>query len=355
MTYPYRVIIAGCGAMANTWADYAKERPDTEIVGLVDLYEEAASSFAKRHNLSCPTFTNIHDALEAVDANIVFDVTIPSSHYHIAMTALQAGCHVFGEKPLAESFSNCTDIVETARSTGRIQAVMQNRRFDPRIRAYRQLISSGTIGQPGYAGADFFIGAHFGGFRDLMDSPLLLDMAIHTFDQARYILGADPVSVYCHEFNPPGSWYKGNAMAICIFEMSDGSVFDYRGSWCTEGVPTSWEANWRVTGEKGTAIWDGHDDIYAEVVNSLTLEADGKPSFLQRAERIEAELPVMNKTGHHGCLEEMFAALEEGRLPETDCSDNQFSMAMVLASLESARTGQKVLIADLLKTTGPSS
>lgn len=137
MTYPYRVIIAGCGAMANTWADYAKERPDTEIVGLVDLYEEAASSFAKRHNLSCPTFTNIGDALEAIDANIVFDVTIPSSHYHIAMTALQAGCHVFGEKPLAESFSDCTDIVQTARSTGRIQAVMQNRRFDPRIRAYQ--------------------------------------------------------------------------------------------------------------------------------------------------------------------------------------------------------------------------
>lgn len=171
MTYPYRVIIAGHGVMANTWADYAKERPDTEIVGLVDLYEDTASAFAKRHNLACPTFTNIRDALQAVDANIVFDVTIPSSHYDIAMTSLQAGCHVFGEKPLAESFSDCTDIVQTARGTGRIQAVMQNRRFDPRIRAYRQLISSGTIGQPGYAGADFFLGPHFGGFRDLMDSP----------------------------------------------------------------------------------------------------------------------------------------------------------------------------------------
>ena len=350
----FRVIIAGCGAMANTWADYAKERPDTEIVGLVDLYEETASSFAQRHNLSCPIFTNIDDALQTVDANIVFDVTIPSSHYHIAMTALQAGCHVFGENRWQNPSRTVRTLCKTARSTGRIQAVMQNRRFDPRIRAYRQLISSGTIGQPGYAGADFFIGAHFGGFRDLMDSPLLLDMAIHTFDQARYILGADPVSVYCHEFNPPGSWYKGNAMAICIFEMSDGSVFDYRGSWCSEGAYIL-GSKLACDGEKGTAIWDGHDDIYAEVVNTLGLDADGKPSFLQRAARIEAELPVMNKTGHHGCLEEMFAALEEGRLPETDCSDNQYSMAMVLASLESARTGQKVLIADLLRTTGPSS
>lgn len=208
MTNTYRVIIAGCGAMANTWADYAKARPDTAIVGLVDLYEQTAVTFARRHGLECPTFTNIRDALQATDANIVFDVTIPSSHHDVAITALQAGCHVFGEKPLAESFSDCADIVQTARSTGHIQAVMQNRRFDPRIRAYRQLISSGTIGQPGYAGADFFLGPHFGGFRDLMDSPLLLDMAIHTFDQARYILGANPVSVYCHEFNPRGRGIK---------------------------------------------------------------------------------------------------------------------------------------------------
>ncbi|SDL20589.1 Predicted dehydrogenase [Paenibacillus sp. OK060] len=351
MSHPYRVVVAGCGAMSNTWVDYAMQRPDTEIVGLVDLYEQTAVALAARHGLSCPTFTDISEAIRATDANIVFDVTIPASHHGIAMTALQQGCHVFGEKPLAESFSDCEDIVQTARRTGNIQAVMQNRRFDPRIRAYRQLISDGTIGQVGFAGADFFLGPHFGGFRDLMDSPLLLDMAIHTFDQARYILGANPVSVYCHEFNPPGSWYQGNAMALCIFEMSDGSVFNYRGSWCAEGVPTSWEASWRVTGEKGTAIWDGNDDIYAEVVSAQHLDAEGKPSFFQPCERIEGYLPVMEKTGHHGCLEDMFAALESGRLPETDCSDNQFSMAMVLASLESARTGQKVLIADLLKTT----
>ena len=41
-----------------------------------------------------------------------------------------------------------------------------------------------------------------------MESPLLLDMAIHTFDQARFITGADALSVYCHEFNPAGSWYR---------------------------------------------------------------------------------------------------------------------------------------------------
>lgn len=55
--------------------------------------------------------------------------------------------------------------------------------------------------------------AHFGGFRDKMPSPLILDMAIHHFDLARYMSGADPVAVYAKEFNPAGSWYKGDVSA----------------------------------------------------------------------------------------------------------------------------------------------
>ncbi|MCT1399112.1 Gfo/Idh/MocA family oxidoreductase [Paenibacillus sp. p3-SID867] len=347
MTTTFKVVIAGCGSMANTWAEYAKGREDVEIVGLVDIQEKFAQAFADRHGLSCPIYTNITEALTSSEANIVFDVTIPASHYGISTVALKHGCHVFSEKPLAESMTECLDIVKLAESVGRTHAVMQNRRFDPRIRAFKDLIDSGAIGKPGFIGADFFLGAHFGGFRDLMDSPLLLDMAIHTFDQARMISGANPVSVYCQEFNPPGSWYAGNAMAICIYEMSDGSVFNYRGSWCAEGAQTSWEAAWRVTGEKGTAIWDGHDEIYAEFV----AEGDQSGNFIRKYERTEGTLPVMEKTGHHGCLEHMFHALEAGVKPETDCSDNVYSMAMVLAALESAKTGQKVMISEFMKGT----
>ncbi|GAB6931042.1 Gfo/Idh/MocA family oxidoreductase [Paenibacillus sp. JCM 10914] len=348
MTTAFKVVIAGCGGMANTWADYAKSRADVEIVGLVDIQEEFAKAFADRHGLACPTFTNITEALASCEANVVFDVTIPASHYEISTAALQHGCHVFSEKPLAESMTECQDIVRLAETTGLTHAVMQNRRFDPRIRAYKDLIDSGTIGKPGFIGADFFLGAHFGGFRDLMDSPLLLDMAIHTFDQARMISGADPVSVNCQEFNPPGSWYAGNAMAICIYEMSDGSVFNYRGSWCAEGAQTSWESAWRVTGEKGTAIWDGHDEIYAEIVAS----GDQSGNFIRKYERIEGTQPHMEKTGHHGCLENMFHALEAGTKPETDCSDNVYSMAMVLAALESAKLGRKVMISELMNDVG---
>ncbi|GIO29208.1 MULTISPECIES: Gfo/Idh/MocA family protein [Paenibacillus] len=338
MTKKHRVVVAGCGGMANTWVDYVIGREDGEIVGLVDIHLEAATAMAERKGLSCPVFTDVKEAIASTEANLVFDVTIPSSHHHIGIAAMESGCDVFAEKPLAESIRDCLDIVQTSNRLGRTHAVMQNRRYDPRIRSFRNLIAEGTIGRPGFIGADFFLGPHFGGFREAMDSPLLLDMAIHTFDQARFLLGANPVSVYCHESNPPGSWYEGNAMAVCIFEMSDGSVFNYRGSWCAEGAPTSWEASWRVTGERGTAIWDGHGEPFAEVVAA----ADHTDRFIREYERIPGKPVAMNHTFHHGCLDEMFAALHEQRKPETDCSDNLFSMAMVLAALESAKTQSKV-------------
>lgn len=345
MTIKYQVIIAGCGGMANTWVDYAKGRSDTEIVGLVDIKIEFAQAMAERKELDCPVYTDLQQAIEDTNANLVFDVTIPASHYTISSTAMRQGCHVFSEKPLAESMSECVDIVHISNDTGKIHAVMQNRRYDPNIRALRELVSAGKIGRVGFIGADFFLGAHFGGFRDVMESPLLLDMAIHTFDQARFISGADPVSVYCQEFNPPGSWYAGNAMAVCIFEMSDGSVFNYRGSWCAEGAPTSWEASWRVTGEVGTAIWDGYNEVYADVVATV----DQTGTFIRDHVRIEGQPLAMTNTGHHGCLDEMFDALEAGRKPETDCSDNIYSMAMVLAALESNKTGGKVNISEFMK------
>lgn len=51
-----------------------------------------------------------------------------------------------------------------------------------------------------------------------MDHPLIVDMAIHPFDQARFICGTDQASVYCHEYNPLGYWYNGNVSAICILK-----------------------------------------------------------------------------------------------------------------------------------------
>ena len=335
----YRVVVAGCGGMSNVWLEYAAKRDGVEIVGLVDIQEDAARAAALRHGLQVPVFTDLSEAIRATQANLVFDVTVPSSHKEVVTTALLQGCHVFGEKPMAQSVADAREIVGVSEKTGKRYAVMQNRRYLKSIRPLRDFLAAGGIGAVGAVHSDFFIGAHFGGFREAMDSPLIVDMAIHTFDQARFLTGADPVSVYCHEFNPQGSWYAGNASAVCIFEMSDGSVYTYRGSWCSEGFPTSWEAEWRIIGSQGTAKWDGTAPPVAEVVDETQ-----SAGFVNPMKAVLLPEPWTGREGHFGCLDEMFASLEEQRPAETDCRDNIKSVVMVFGAVESARQGKKLML-----------
>jgi predicted dehydrogenase len=264
----------------------------------------------------------------------------------VVEAALGLGCHVLGEKPIATTLEDAHALVAAAERAERTYAVMQNRRFEHGIRTLRDGIAGGRIGLPTFLSCDFFIAPHFGGFREEMESPLLVDMAIHQFDQARFLSGADPVAVSCHEFNPAGSWYAGDAAAVCTFELADGSVFSFRGSWCAEGFATSWNGSWRVSGTLGTALWDGEGNPVAEV----ELEPD-EPQLLHPAERVEWERTWPGRTGHAGCLDEMLAALAQGRRPETDCVDNVKSLAMVLGALASAREGRRLELGELVGAT----
>ena len=332
-----KAVLAGCGSISRQWLKVILNMQNVSLVGLVDLNRSNAESLKNNHSLTCDIYADINAALKEAQPDIVIDCTIPEAHYGIVTAALENGCHVFGEKPLADSMANALSMVSKANEKGLYYSVMQNRRYNKKIRAFGEILRNGFIGKAGYIGADFFLGPHFVGFRDLMQSPLILDMAIHTFDQARFITSCDPLSVYCHEYNPPGSWYAGSANACCVFEMSNDVVFSYNGSWCSKGLPTSWESEWRVNGSSGSAAWDGINDPYYE-------SAEHDPLI-----RIVHSYSKDIKEGHEGCIDEMFIALLENRPAETDCNDNIKSYAMVTASILSAKEKRRVLISEVMK------
>ncbi len=340
MAETVRVVLAGCGGMSGSWLGVAKGMPDLEIVGLVDIREEAARKRAADFELPDTLISaDLKSALEQTSPDVVFDCTVPEAHIKVTLTALEHGCHIFGEKPLADSMENARKAVEAAEKAGKIYAVIQNRRYDPRIRRLRNYLESENIGSMTTVNSDFYIGAHFGGFRDHMKHVLLLDMAIHTFDAARFITGADPVSVYCKEWNPPGSWYDHDASAVAIFEMTNDIVYTYRGSWCAEGLNTSWECDWRVIGGNGSVKWNGGDDFQIQTV----AEAEGFFSKWQ-----DVEIPPYDAGekvgGHEGLIKEFIRCVRTGDTPETVCTDNIKSLAMVFGAIESAELGKPVKI-----------
>ena len=331
--------------MSKGWMKAVAEAPDLvgriKIVGLVDLDPAMARARADEFGLDDAVIGGDLDAVLAqTKPDLLFDVVIPGARHDVVATGLRHGANVLSEKPMATSLDAGRDLVKLATEAGRVHAVVQNRRFIAGVRRIQRAIAEGLIGELTALHCDFFIGAHFGGFREDMDNVLLLDMAIHTLDAARFMAGKTPVAVYCHESNPRGSWYRTGAAANAIFEFSDDVVFTYRGSWAAEGANTSWESAWRFVGTKGTIIWDGEEAFEANVVT-------GTEGFFRDLAPIELPEPAdaAQTHGHASVIGEFLNAIESGRAPETASSDNIKSLAMVFAAIESAKTRQRVTIA----------
>lgn len=341
MITPLKAVLVGCSSMSRAWTAAAKDIPYLELTGFVDVVEDAARQRAAEYGSPTAVVSaDLENTLDRTRPDIVFDCTVPEAHMPVTLTALHYGCHVLGEKPMADSLENARRMVAAASEAGRLYAVIQNRRYDPNIRRLKAFLDSGEIGPITTVHSDFFIGAHFGGFRDRMEHVLLLDMAIHTFDAARLLTGADPVSVYCKEWNPPGSWYEHGASAVAVFEMTGGIVYTYRGSWCAEGLPTTWESEWRFIGQQGSARWPGDERMQAQVVT----ESGGFLSTVRDA-IIPPLSPGAKTGGHAGIIREFVQCIQAGTQPETICSDNIKPLAMVFAAVESAETGLPVSVA----------
>lgn len=336
MSEKIRAVLVGCGGICHAWMNTPALLELTEIVGLVDLSLPNAQKVADKFNLSTAEISDdLAATLEKLQPEVVFDLTVPAAHTAVTLTALEHGCHVLGEKPLSDSMENARKMVKAAKKVGKIYAVIQNRRYQKTIRRLRAFLESKVIGEITTVHCRFLLDADFGeNFRKHMHHVLIHDMAIHTFDAARYITQAVPRSVYCQEWNPIDSYYDYDASASAIFEMSNGIVYTYQGSWCPKGLNTTWECDWHIIGSKGSVSWDGADTFRVEVKT-----ADGM---------ISPEVPEIdpgNKiNGHDGIIREFINCVRNGGTPETDASDNINSLAMVLAAVESAEDGAKIHI-----------
>ncbi|MFN7023660.1 MAG: Gfo/Idh/MocA family protein [Pseudorhizobium sp.] len=341
----FNVVLCGCGAMAKGWLHALQSKPELadmlRVVGLVDLDPAVAERLVAEFNLGAVVVgADLLAVLDETRADVVFDVVIPAARHSVVRKALSHGCHVLSEKPMGVSLEEAQDLVRAAAAAGKVHAVVQNRRFISGVRRMRRIVEEGAIGEITAIHCDFFIAPHFGGFREQMDNVLLLDMAIHTFDAARFVSSKVPQSVYCVETNPKGSWYAHGASANAIFRFSDDVIFTYRGSWCAEGERTSWESEWRIVGTRGMLTWDGEDRFKASV-------AGLEPGLLRGFSPVEVPPPLCDEEtyGHASVLSDFVAALTSARSPETEGRDNIKSLAMVFGAIESAKSGKPVALA----------
>ncbi|TDE90752.1 Gfo/Idh/MocA family oxidoreductase [Occultella glacieicola] len=335
-----RVVVAGAGNMGRKWIATIAGTPGARVVGILDVDLAAATAAAR--SIDSPgvqvrtDVADLADLIATTGADVVMDATIPAAHHPVTAIALRSGCAVIGEKPAAQTVAQALSLCAGAEAYERLVLVSQSRRYNPHVDA---LVAHGTVlGDLGILQTDFYRAPHFGGFREEMDHPLLLDMAIHPFDTARYVLGAEPVSVFCRSFNPSWSWYRGDAAAVATFEMDSGAQYTYNASWCSDGAETSWNGSWRLNGTHGTVLWDGESDPVPDVGPQV-------PPSGHAADHGAA------RSGIAGAWDAFLAALEAPRVagPRGHIHENVLSLVMVEAAIASARAGLPLAIDDLLE------
>ena len=334
---PVPVLVVGAGGMGRAWIRTVLASDAARLVGVVDVVDGAAQRAVQdlvpeHEQPEVATGTELLEVAARSGAEAVIDVTIPAAHHQVTADALHAGYPVLGEKPCAATLAEAVSLAGHAEETGRLFMVSQSRRNNPHLHEARRLADG--LGGAGIVDTRFAKAPRFGGFRDEMEHPLLVDMAIHAFDAGRVLLAGTPVSVTATSYNPGWSWYAGDAAATVAIAYDTGAVHSYSGSWCSPGDETSWNGEWALHCEGGSVRWDGETPPTAH-------PAGGDP-VPGRAPGPEERWEL------DASLAEFCAALRGGPVPGSEVHRNVWTQAIVEAAVRAADTGGRVLLADLL-------
>jgi predicted dehydrogenase len=339
-----RILQVGVGGFGATWLRAL--RNEVEIGALVDVDPVAIEEAAALTGVDLDRcYTDLDAALSVARADVALIVVPPEAHRAVATRCLEAGLPVLVEKPLAGTRQDCEALVAAAERTGRELAVSQNYRYRPVMETARRVLASGLLGPIGQARVEFRLHHDFRGtFRESMEHPLLLDMAVHHFDLIRFVCGLEPRSVAARTWNPPWSQFAGDACAACVFDMESGARVVYDGCWHPRSQSTDWNCRWLVDCEGGVLTIDRDRVAIAEGADPH------RP--LEPGDEQEIPLVELADGDQAAVLRDFMAAVRDGRPAPTTAADNLRSLEMVFAAVDAAGSGREVAIDGTLGARG---
>ena len=139
-----RVALIGCGKIGARHAQHIITYG--KLVAVCDIDEEKSTFFGSKY--SCPSFQSLDVLLEnELDIDVIAICTPNGLHARHSIQCLEAGYHVLCEKPLAINVHDCGEMIKAAeRANKRLFAIKQNR-FNPPVKAVKQLIDDGRLGK----------------------------------------------------------------------------------------------------------------------------------------------------------------------------------------------------------------
>lgn len=234
-----RAAVIGVGAMGRNHARVYHEMPETELAAVADLdtalVKEAARLYGTR------AYTDYQAMLEEIQPAVV-SVAVPTQmHCQVALDALEAGCHVLVEKPIAATLEEGRRIIERAAELGRVLAVGHIERYNPAVIELKRRLDDGALGRI------FQIHARrLGPFpARVRDVGVIVDLAPHDLDIMRYLTGKEVRRLYAETEQEIHTAHEDLFSGLVRFE--DGVLGVLNINWLT---PTKIREI-TVTGQRG--------------------------------------------------------------------------------------------------------
>ncbi len=191
-----KIGIIGAGRIGSLHAkNIVSEIPEGEVVAISDIFIDAAKKVAGE--LGIPNvYKDYRYILDDKEIDAVFICTSTDTHAKIIKEASDAKKAIFCEKPIALDLSEIDEALSKVKENGVILQIGFNRRFDPSFSRVREIVKSGAIGTPHVLKITS---------RDPLPPPIdyvkvsggiFVDMTIHDFDMARYLMGDEIVEVF---------------------------------------------------------------------------------------------------------------------------------------------------------------
>lgn len=228
-----RIGIIGCGGIAGQHIAAYKSCEDVEVASGADVdLQRAVNAVGPDH-----AYTSFHEMLSKEPLDAVSVCTPPRFHKDAVIACLDAGLHVLCEKPLGINAADASEMVDRARSSGKLLLTAFCHRFHEPVVKALQIIRSGSIGRV------TMFRNRFGGMADMtgvwFSNPeisgggTIPDTSIHSIDLFRYLVG-EPIKVAA-AIARADQRYKVEDCSLVLLQTRDGAIGSLEASWTSPG------------------------------------------------------------------------------------------------------------------------
>lgn len=327
-----RFSVIGCGRMGLRRTDLITNHPLSELRCIEDCNSEIAVKIGEKYG--CYSCSGWENAVNRSDVDCVM-VSVPNKYHHeIVIAALEAGKHVFCEKPLARNPIEAHEMVESAIKSKRFLKVGSNLRYFPNVLKAKELVETGEIGHTifarGWIGhAGWQIGTWYSE-SDIIGGGTFLDNGCHLLDLYRMFLGEVESCTGLVSTNLwPIAPLEDNGMAL--FKFTNGSTAYIQSSW------TEWEGYMylEIYGSEGLIRIDNRGQSCTTTIR----KKDGSTRLFDYSKESPRSYLLE--------FDEYIKSIISNRQPVPSGFDGLRVVQMVNAVYESSRLGKTISISSL--------